>query len=192
MALLNLCMKFEFFWPKAFFWSIMRMAIRKNIHNLSQGQPNPGFMQEKVQKGDFLKKELRELKLLFCYRFIWISQRPGKPNWEQVFFWLSKTCTSSVRCLLCSKYLDSTFIFWKNMMIIFHTPIYVMIIIIFWYYSPTLWGLHSLEITNSPIPGLEIWGITKMLSTSEHLLRHIATEDSIFKMSALIKFLDNE
>ena len=46
-------MKFEFFWPQAFFLSIMKMAIRKNIHNLSQGLPNQGFMQEKVQKGDF-------------------------------------------------------------------------------------------------------------------------------------------
>ena len=35
----------------------MKMAIRKNIHNLSQGLPN----QEKVQKGDFLKKPPREL-----------------------------------------------------------------------------------------------------------------------------------
>ena len=40
----------------------MKMAIRKNIHSLSRGPPNPGFMQEKVQKGDFLKKPLRELK----------------------------------------------------------------------------------------------------------------------------------
>jgi hypothetical protein len=32
----------------------MKMAIRKN--NLSQGLPNQGLMQEKVQKGDFLKK----------------------------------------------------------------------------------------------------------------------------------------
>ena len=54
MALLNPCMKFDFFWPKAFFGSIMKMAIRKNTHNLSQGLPNQGFMQEKVQKGDFL------------------------------------------------------------------------------------------------------------------------------------------
>ena len=45
-----------FFWPKAFFWSIMKMAIGKNIHNMFEGQPNPEFMQEKVQKGDFLKK----------------------------------------------------------------------------------------------------------------------------------------
>ena len=51
----------NFFWPKAFFWSIMKMGIRKNIHNLSQGPPNPGFIQEKVQKGDFLKKDSREL-----------------------------------------------------------------------------------------------------------------------------------
>ena len=29
---------------------------------MSQGPPNPGFMQEKVQKGDFLKKPSGELK----------------------------------------------------------------------------------------------------------------------------------
>jgi hypothetical protein len=33
-----------FFWPKAFYWSNMKMAIRKNIHNMSQGPPDPGFM----------------------------------------------------------------------------------------------------------------------------------------------------
>jgi hypothetical protein len=48
----------------------MKMAIRKNIHNLSQGPPNPGFMQKKVQKGDFLKKDSRELKKKICYRFL--------------------------------------------------------------------------------------------------------------------------
>ena len=31
-------------------------TIWKNIHNMSQGFPNPGFLQEKVQKGDFAKK----------------------------------------------------------------------------------------------------------------------------------------
>ena len=35
----------------------LKMAIRKNIHNLSHCPPNPGFMQKKVQKGDFLKKD---------------------------------------------------------------------------------------------------------------------------------------
>ena len=35
----------------------MKIAIRKNTHNMSQDPPNPGFMQEKVQKGDFLKKK---------------------------------------------------------------------------------------------------------------------------------------
>ena len=39
----------------------MKMGIRKFFHNLSQGPPNPGFIQEKVQKGDFLKKDSREL-----------------------------------------------------------------------------------------------------------------------------------
>jgi hypothetical protein len=43
----------------------MKMAIKKNIHNMSKGPPNPGFMQEKVQKWDFLKKPSRELKNYF-------------------------------------------------------------------------------------------------------------------------------
>ena len=43
----------------------MKMATRKNIHNLSKGKPNPGFMQEKEQKGDFLKKDSRELLFFF-------------------------------------------------------------------------------------------------------------------------------
>ena len=50
------------------------MAIRKNIHKLSQGPPNPGFMQEKVQKGDFLKKPSRELKFFCCFRFLNLSK----------------------------------------------------------------------------------------------------------------------
>ena len=43
----------KFFKPKVFFWSIMKMAIRKIFHNMSQGPPNPGFMQEKYKKGIF-------------------------------------------------------------------------------------------------------------------------------------------
>ena len=38
---------------------------RKNVHDMSQGWPNPGFMQKKVQKGDFLKKDSRELNFFF-------------------------------------------------------------------------------------------------------------------------------
>ena len=57
----------KFFWPKVFFWSIIKMPTRKNIHNMSQGPPNPGFMQEKVQKGDFQKKPSRELKFFFVF-----------------------------------------------------------------------------------------------------------------------------
>ena len=64
MALLNPSMKFEFF------FGMMKMAIRKSICNLSQGPPNQGFIQENVQKGDFLKKPSRELKNYFCFRFL--------------------------------------------------------------------------------------------------------------------------
>ena len=80
----------NFFGPKAFFWSIMKMAIRKFFRNMSQGLPNPGFMHEKVQKGNFLKKDSRELKFFSCFRFLWISRRPGTLNWERVVFLPSK------------------------------------------------------------------------------------------------------
>ena len=43
----------------------MKMAIRIFFRIMTQGPPNPGFMQEKVQKGDFLKKPSRELKSFF-------------------------------------------------------------------------------------------------------------------------------
>ena len=55
----------NFFWPKVFFWSIMKMAIRIFFRIMSQGPPNSGFMQEKVQKGDFLKKPSRKLNFFF-------------------------------------------------------------------------------------------------------------------------------
>ena len=79
-----------FFWPEVFLWSIMKMSIRKNIHNMPQGLPNPGFMQEKVQKGDFLKKPSWELKFFCCFRFLWISRRSGTLNWKWLVFLLSK------------------------------------------------------------------------------------------------------
>ena len=43
----------------------MKMATRIFFHIISQGLPNPGLMQEKVQKGDFLNKDWGELKFLF-------------------------------------------------------------------------------------------------------------------------------
>ena len=43
----------------------MKMAIRIFFRIMTQGPPNPGFMQEKVQKGDFLKKPSRKLNIFF-------------------------------------------------------------------------------------------------------------------------------
>ena len=57
---------------------------------MPQGPPNPGFMREKVQKGDFLKKPSRDLKFFCCFRFLRISRRPGTLNWKWLVFLLSK------------------------------------------------------------------------------------------------------
>ena len=69
---------------------IMKMGIRKNSHNLSQGPPNPGFMKEKSTKRGFSKKDSRELNFFSCFRFLLISRRPGTLNWERVVFLPSK------------------------------------------------------------------------------------------------------
>ena len=80
----------KFFWPKVFFWSIMKVVIRNFFRIMSQGPPNPGFMQEKVQKGDFLKKPSWQLKFFCSFRFLWISRKPGKLNRKRLVFLLSK------------------------------------------------------------------------------------------------------
>ena len=66
----NRAWNLEMFLTKSVLMKHYEMAIRKNIYNFSQGPPNQGFMHEKVQKGDFLKKNLRELKNHFCSRFL--------------------------------------------------------------------------------------------------------------------------
>ena len=43
----------------------MKMAKKDFFRNVSQDRPNAGFMQEQVQKGDFLKKPSRKLKNMF-------------------------------------------------------------------------------------------------------------------------------
>jgi hypothetical protein len=45
----------------------MKVPYPKNIRNMSQGPPNPGSIQEKVQKGGFLKKNLAGIEKLFLF-----------------------------------------------------------------------------------------------------------------------------
>ena len=40
-------------------------AFTKNIYNLFQGPPNPGFRSVKVQTETFLKKDSRDFKIFF-------------------------------------------------------------------------------------------------------------------------------
>ena len=70
----------NFFCQKDFFWGITNVPFNKSIRNMPKSPSNPGFMQLKVQKGDFLKKPSRELKFFSCLRFLWIPRRPGTLN----------------------------------------------------------------------------------------------------------------
>ena len=79
-----------FFGLKDFFWSVMKMIFTKNVPNMFQDPPNPGFRYLILENWDFLKKDSVEMKFFSCFRFLWIFWRPGKHNWERVFFSLSK------------------------------------------------------------------------------------------------------
>ena len=60
----------NFFLPKDFFWGIMKVPSTKNIHNFFQGPSNPGFRSVKVQTETFLKKDSRDFKNYFQFRFL--------------------------------------------------------------------------------------------------------------------------
>ena len=92
MALLSLCMKVKKnFWPKDFFWGIMKVPFTKIICNLFQGPPNPGFGSVKVQIDTFFKKDLKNS---FYLGFLWIPSKPGKQNWK-----LPKSCQKAAKKL---------------------------------------------------------------------------------------------
>ena len=55
------------FWPKDFFWGIMKMPYTKNIHNLFQGLPN--LKSVKVQTDIFLKNNSWDFKNSFYLGF---------------------------------------------------------------------------------------------------------------------------
>jgi hypothetical protein len=52
MALLNTWMKFKFFLKQ------YETVINKKLQNMSQGPPNPQLRSAKIQKEDFLKKNM--------------------------------------------------------------------------------------------------------------------------------------
>jgi len=95
------------FWPKDLFWSVMKMTFTKNIPNMSQDPPNPGFMYLNLENWDFLKKDSQDFKnscqfgFLFRFRFRFWAKRPGSQvktvpepmishlsphSWEHLFF----------------------------------------------------------------------------------------------------------
>ena len=126
----------NFFWPKLFFWSIMKMAIRIFFRIMTQGPPNPGFMQENVQKGDFLKKPSWELKTFCCFRFLWISPRSGTLNWKRLVLLLSKILYK--KCVLVFPYPTGVL----NLKNLWPTIIYQ-----FEYFgTPLSWLVHALCI----------------------------------------------
>ena len=67
----------HFFLPKDFFWSIMKVTFNKNIHNMSQGLPNPGFSSVRVENWGFVKKDSHDFKNSFQFGFRWISSKTG-------------------------------------------------------------------------------------------------------------------
>ena len=60
----------KLFWPKDFFWSIMKMAFTKNIPSMSQGRPNPGFKSVRVEIEILSKRISKILFNLGSYEYL--------------------------------------------------------------------------------------------------------------------------
>ena len=58
-------MKFEIYLTKSSLLKHYEYANKKNIHNMPQGPPNPGFMHEKVQKRGFSEKAIARIDFFF-------------------------------------------------------------------------------------------------------------------------------
>ena len=58
----------------------MKMSLTKNIPNMSQGPPNPGFRSVRVENLDFLKKDLQDSKNSFQFGSLWVPSKSGKQN----------------------------------------------------------------------------------------------------------------
>ena len=66
--------------PKDLFWSVMKMTFTKDIPNMSQGPPNPGFRYLNLENWDFLKKDSQDFKNSFQSEFLWIPSKTGEQN----------------------------------------------------------------------------------------------------------------
>ena len=71
----------KLFWPKDFIWGNQyESAIYKNIHNLFQGLPNPGFRSVNVQAETFLTNDTRDFKNSFYLWILWIPSNAERQN----------------------------------------------------------------------------------------------------------------
>ena len=68
------------FLAERLFWSVMKMTFTKNIPNMSQGPPNPGFRYLNLENWDFLKKDSQDFKNSFQFEFLWNPSKTGEQN----------------------------------------------------------------------------------------------------------------
>ena len=64
---------------------------KKKYSQLVPGSTKCRTCAGKSTKRGFSKKGLARIKFFSCFRFLWISRRPGTLNWERVVFLPSKT-----------------------------------------------------------------------------------------------------
>ena len=80
VALLNPCMEFKKKLAKRLLFKHYEDKYTKNIFNLFQGSPNPGFRSVRVENWDFLKKDSHDFKNSFQFGFLWIPNKTGGQN----------------------------------------------------------------------------------------------------------------
>ena len=86
MALWTCAWNWKFFLAKIIILKHYENGNKKKYSQLVKGSAKSRIYAGKSTKRGFSKKGLTRIKILFCFRFLWISWRPGKLDWERVFF----------------------------------------------------------------------------------------------------------
>ena len=126
---------------------------------------------EKVQKGDFLKKDSWELNFFSCFRLLLISQRPGTLNWERVVFLPSKNLYR--KCDWSYRLEHQSCNLWIQFFVLLAN--FVGWLVAHWINVSFKGSIHSMSITQIVVYSFTLWSTLNMRNNFKLLIQKLWT-----------------
>ena len=96
----------NFFLTKRILLKHYENANQKKYSLHATGSAKSRIYARKSTKRGFSKKAIKRIKFFCCFRFLWISWRPGMLNWKQLVFLVSKILYKQYVELLLDSIID--------------------------------------------------------------------------------------